>query len=141
MYKQFFSKKLIWKCFSSLVQGMNKMFSKSNIIQTLELTLDYIVLNYCLRESACFANTDDNFIKVTSLHDRRLTTPNITAQLNQCCEKNVSTFTVRRRLCEAGLYGRIVVKKPVLRKQNYVKRFQWAKLHKNWTIEHWNKVV
>ena len=49
----------------------------------------------------------------------------------------MSTFTVRRRLCEACLYGRIAVKKPLLRKQNNVKRLQ---THKDQTIEQWNKV-
>ena len=37
--------------------------------------------------------------------------------------------------CEAGLYGRIAIKKHLLRKQDNVKRFQLAKVHKDWTIE------
>ena len=56
-------------------------------------------------------------MKVISLCDRRLTAPNISAQLNQWCEKNVSTSPVKRRLYEAGLYGRTVVKRPILRKE------------------------
>ena len=92
------------------------MFSKSYIIPPLELTLDYIVLNYCLLDTTCFTSVEDNFINVTSSYDRKLTAPNTTAQLNQGHEKNVSTSTVRRRLSEAGLYGRIAVKKPLLRK-------------------------
>ena len=32
--------------------------------------------------------------------------------------------TVRIRLYQAGLYGKIAVKKPLLRKKNNVKRFQ-----------------
>ncbi len=47
---------------------------------------------------------------VTSLCGRRLTAPNITAQLNPCHEKNESPSTMWRRLCEAGLYGRTAVK-------------------------------
>ena len=77
---------------------------------------------------------EDNVIRVTSLHERRFT-----AQLKQSGEK-MSTFNVRRRLSETGLHGRIAVKKPLLRKQNNVKRVQWAKTHKDWTIEQWNKV-
>ena len=73
-----------------------------------------------------------NFIRVTSLHDRRLTAPNITAQLNKHCEKK---STVRIRLCEASLYGRIGVKKPLFTKHNNVKRLKWSKAHKYWTIE------
>ena len=77
---------------------------------------------------------------VTSLDDRRLTAPNIIAHLNQCHEK-MSTSTVRKRLCEYDLYGRIAVKKLLLRKQNNIKTFQWAKAHKDWTIKQWNKVL
>ena len=40
--------------------------------------------------------------------------------------------------CEAGIYGRIAVKKPLLQKQNNVKKL--AKTHKDWTIEQQNKV-
>ena len=54
--------------------------------------------------------------------------------------KNVSVSTVKSTLCEAGLYDRIAVKKSLSRKQNNVKRLQWAKVHKDWTKEQWNKV-
>ena len=68
---------------------MNKTFSKRYIILPFELTLDYIVL----LDTTRFTYAEDNFIRVTSLGDRRLTAPNITGQLNQCHEKNVSTST------------------------------------------------
>ena len=48
---------------------------------------------------------------------------------------------MRRRLCEAGLYGRISVKKPLLRKQSNVRRINWFKVLKDGTIEQWNKVL
>ena len=54
--------------------------------------------------------------------------------------KNVSIST-ERRLCEAGLYGRIALKKPLLMNQNNVKKLQWAKVYKDQTIEQWNKVL
>ena len=63
------------------------MFSKSYVISQLEFTLNNIVLNYCLLDATCFNYADDNFIKVTSLYDIRLTAPNSTAQPNQCHEK------------------------------------------------------
>ena len=91
---------------SSLVLSMNKTFFKSYIIPPLELMLDYIGLNYCLLD---------------------------TAQLNQCQEK-MCQHPLWREDCEAGLYDRISFKKPLLRKQNNVKRFQWAKVHKDWKI-------
>ena len=39
------------------------------------------------------------------------------------------------------IYGRIAVKKPLLREQTNIKRLQWVKVHKDWTIEQWNKVL
>ena len=77
----------------------------------------------------------------SELRDKRLTAPNITPQLDQCSEKEVSTSTVRRRLCKADLYGRIEIQKPLLRKQDNVKKFQRVKVHKDWTIEQWNKFL
>ena len=53
----------------------------------------------------------------------------------------MSTFAVRRKLSEDGLYSRIAVKKPLLKKKSNVKRLQWTKVHKKWTIELWNKVL
>ena len=103
---------------------MNKTFSKSYILSPLELTLDYIVLNSCMLDTTCFTYAEGNFIKVPSLRDRRLIAQNISAQVIQCHKKNVSLSSVRRRLCEAGLSGRIAFKKPLLRKQNNVKRLQ-----------------
>ena len=79
---------------------MNNTFSISYIIPPLEYKFDYIVLNYCLLETTSFTDTEDNFIRVTSLRDGRLTARNITTQLNQCREK-VSTSTMRKRLCES----------------------------------------
>ncbi len=48
---------------------------------------------------------------------------------------------MQRRFYETGLYDIIGVKEPLLRKQNNVKRLQWAKAYKDWTIEQWNKVL
>ena len=53
--------------------------------------------------------------------------------------KNMSTSMVKSRFCEVGIYDRTAVKKLLLSKQNNVKRPQWAKLHKDWSIEPWNK--
>ena len=99
------------------------------------------MLNYYFLDTTWFTYAENNFIRVTSLCDRRLTAPNFTAQMNQCCEKYVSISPMRRRLCEADLYGRIAIKKPQLRKQNNVKRLQWVKTRKDLTTEQWNKVL
>ena len=120
---------------------MNKTFSKSFIIPPLELTLIYIVLNYCLRDMTCFTDAEDNFISLRFMWQKTDCSKYHSTTEPMSWKKNVSTSTVRRKLCEAGLYSRIAVNKPLLRKQNNVKRFHWAKLHINWTIEQWNKAL
>ena len=112
--------------------NMNKTFSKTYIISSLKLTLDYIVL--CLLDSTCFIFAEDNFIRVTSLRDRKLIARNITIHLNQCREK-MYQHPPWGEDCEADLYGRIAIKNPLLRNQNNIKRLQWVKVYKVLTIE------
>ena len=52
---------------------MNKTFTESYIISPLELTIDYIVLNYYLLDTTCFTYAEDNYIWGTSLRKRKLT--------------------------------------------------------------------
>ena len=87
--------KELFESFFSLVL---KTFSKSYIIPPLELTSDYFVLDYCMLDSSRFTNAEVNFIKVTSLCDRRLTAPNIAAQLNQCRQMCVNIHFVEKTL-------------------------------------------
>ena len=47
----------------------------------------------------------------------------------------VSTSTVKRRLRDSGLLGKVAKKKPYLRLANKDKRLRWAKAHRHWTEE------
>jgi len=84
---------------------------------------------------------EDRQIVITSKRDRRLTAPEITAEINRGRKDPVSVSTVKSRLNKAGLYGRVAVKKPLLRPQNKKKRLDWAKQHRHWEISDWNKVL
>ena len=48
---------------------------------------------------------------------------------------------MRRRVGEAGMYGRIAIKKLLLKKPNNVKRLHSTKAYKDWTIDQWNKIL
>jgi len=53
----------------------------------------------------------------------------------------VSRSTVSRRIHEAG-YGRYIArKKPHLSSKNIKERLEWAIAHKDWSEEHWKKVI
>ena len=81
----------------------------------------------------------DRFIVRQSLTNRLATAPKIAADFSET--KPVSVKTIARRLKAAGLDGRVAVRKPLLRKQNIVKRLAWAKAHKNWSLEKWKKCL
>ena len=84
------------------------------------------------------------FIRVTSLRNRRLTAAQIRDQVNatqSSSSRHISRTTVKRRLCESGLHGRIAARKPLLRTGNKQKRLVWAKEHKEWTLDQWKSVL
>ena len=75
---------------------------------------------------------EEKFIRVTSLRNRRLTAAQIREQVNatqSSSSRHISRTTVKRRLCESGLHGRISARKPLLRTGNKQKRRVWAKEH------------
>lgn len=86
-------------------------------------------------------NADDRLITIISKRNRMLTAPQITATFNRGRDKPVSVSTIKRRLQENGLHGRVAVRKPLLRKVNRQKRLQWAKNHQHWTREEWKQVL
>ncbi|CAJ0964314.1 unnamed protein product [Ranitomeya imitator] len=88
--------------------------------------------------------SEDKFIQVTSLRNRRLTAAQIRDQVNatqSSSSRHISTTTVKRRLCVAGLHGKIAARKPLLRTGNKQKRLVWAKEHKEWTLDQWKSVL
>lgn len=86
-------------------------------------------------------SSEDKFIVVTSKRNRRLTAPEIRVEVNKSREKPVSVSTVQRRLRDAKLFGRVAVRKPLLKPQNKKKRMQWALTHRDWTEEDFKKVL
>lgn len=83
----------------------------------------------------------DTKIRVKSLRNRRLTAPEIQAEFNEVTGSQLSTSTVQRRLREAGIFGRVASKKPLLTTRHVKARLAWAKLHTNWTQKDWENVL
>lgn len=87
------------------------------------------------------SESEDKFICLQSKRKRTRTAPEIHAQFNSSRETPVSVSTIKRRLNAYGLKGCIAAKKPLLRRKNILKRLNWARKHKDWTIEQWSKVL
>jgi hypothetical protein len=60
---------------------------------------------------------------------------------NATREKSVSRSTVKRRLVERGLNGRVAVSKPLLRARNKRKRLLWSRKFKGYTKKDWENVL
>ena len=66
----------------------------------------------------CTTKQEDKYIRVSSLRNERLTGPQLPASVNGTRKTPISTSTVKRRLRDAGLLGRVAKKKPYLRLAN-----------------------
>jgi transposase len=75
----------------------------------------------------CTTEQEDKYIRVSSLRNRRLTSPQLAASLNSTHKTPVSTSTVKSRLRDAGLLGRVAKKKPYHRLANKDSKLRWAK--------------
>jgi transposase len=80
----------------------------------------------------CTTEQEDKYNRMSSLRNRRLTSPQMAASLNTTRKTQVSTSTVKRRLRDAGLLGRVAKKKPYLRLANKKKTLRWAEEHRHW---------
>ena len=54
---------------------------------------------------------------------------------------NASFSTVENPLKVGGLKARVPRKKPYLNLQQRQRRVEWAKEHRNWSLEQWSKVL
>ena len=89
----------------------------------------------------CTSKAEDQSIVLRSKRNRRLTAPEIQAQFNARHSKDISLNTIKQHLRSANLWGKVAVRKPLLRPINKQKRLKWAKEHQNWTVEDWKRVL
>ena len=118
-------------------------WSKGAVQRTLERFRDTGSYSTKRRSGRPRATTlkEDQYIKTTSLRDRTATAGNIQSIVNASQEKSISRSTVKRRLVEHGLNGRVAASKPLLKSQNKQKRLLWARKYRSYTKEDWEKVL
>src|SRR4051812_5760599 len=82
--------------------------------------------------------SDDRFLLVQCKRKRTRTAVDLrTTVVNDDGAPKASVWTVRRRLVEAGYPAPKAKKKPFLTKVQIKDRLQWAKYHRDWTVEQW----
>ena len=113
--------------------------SHSAVSKTLKRVRESESVNYRPR-SGCprlsLARENRELVRI-SLRDRRLTSTQLKREWSETSQVSSSSRTVRRRLDDAGLYGRVARKTD----RHKLIRLNWAKEHKNWSVHDWNKVI
>lgn len=84
---------------------------------------------------------DDRALQRICLQNRRFTSSQLKREWEQASGVTSSARTVRRRLDDVGLFGRVARKKPLLTERHRQLRLTWAKERKDWGMEDWYKVV
>lgn len=84
---------------------------------------------------------EDRHIERIAIRERTKSSRDLSSELLERHGVCISARTVRRRLVESGLHGRIARRKPRLTAEHKKKRLQWAQKYKNWTVEDWGNVL
>lgn len=82
----------------------------------------------------------DRIIHRLSERNRFVTAVQIQKDLESIYRIKLSVWTVRRRLREFGLMGRVARKKPFVSLKNRRARLEFARAHLNWTTAQWRRV-
>ena len=85
--------------------------------------------------------TERQSVQLISKGNRRLTALEIRADFNCDPLKDFSVSTVKRVLRSGNLFGRLAVRKPLLRPIYRLKRLNLNLTHINWTSDDWSKVL
>ncbi|GBO10338.1 hypothetical protein AVEN_110192-1 [Araneus ventricosus] len=72
--------------------------------------------------------------------NRRQTVAQLTAQYNACPSASISEHTVQRTLLDMGLCSRRPTHVPLLTKRFCQLHLQWAREHRDWTMDEWKRV-
>ncbi|GBO24076.1 hypothetical protein AVEN_160407-1 [Araneus ventricosus] len=73
--------------------------------------------------------------------NRRQTVAQLTAQYNAGPSASASEHTVQRTLLDMGLCSRRPTRVPLLTKRHRQLRLQWAREHRDWTMNGWKRVA
>jgi len=85
---------------------------------------------------------EDRIMHRLSEADRKKTAVDIHAEMKKASKGfKLSVRTIRKRLAEFGLNGRIARKKPLVSLKNRKARLAFAKSHIDWTADQWARVL
>jgi len=115
----------------STVKSVIQHYRRTGVVQPMKKTG---------RNRSTTARTDRKIIK-SALQNRRMTLDDLRLKVQHDLKVPISTATIRRRLHEAKLYGRVARKKPLLTPRHQAARLAWCRDKAKWTSAQWKKVI
>lgn len=144
---------------SSKKEEILSLLNNLNVSQREIARLTGVSVATVNRVKACFEKNNSALVtKRANCRSSRKTTPRSERKISQICMENrrasrrvllhkvkqvgidISERTLRRRIEELGFACYRPAKKPRLTPNMVKKRLEWAKAHRHWTIEDWEKV-
>ena len=86
-------------------------------------------------------NRQDRIIHRSHIRDRFRTAVDTARQTIGTHGREVSVYTIRRRLRERGLRARVPYRGPILDEAKRERRLRWARTHRRWTLARWRSVL
>jgi transposase len=90
-------------------------------------------------QKSTLTERDCRILRRTVSKNHRITTVQVTAELNIHPEDPVPTKTVRRELHKSNIHGRAATATPLITESNAQMRKRWCHGHKTWTSDNWNR--
>lgn len=118
-------------CSKKMVENALEYFRKNQ-------TIDNVARKDYKRKTS--VRTDRKIIRM-SKSDPRLSSRDINRAISDETEVPISDRTVRRRLVEVGLHGRVARKRPLITARQRKMRVEFARSHARWTANQWKFVL
>jgi len=83
----------------------------------------------------------DRMMRTLTMKNRKMPASKIVTEVKNATGTDISVQTVRNRLNETGLHGRVPRRKPLISKRNHKKRMDFAREHVNKPEEFWNSII
>lgn len=84
---------------------------------------------------------EDRMLARAHMQNPNLTSTDGVSMIKRLSNKDISRWTVNRRLIRAGLFARRPAKKPLMVARHRKLRLEFAKKYANWTSKDWARVI
>ncbi|GJQ74944.1 hypothetical protein Trydic_g9571 [Trypoxylus dichotomus] len=85
--------------------------------------------------------TDDHLLQLTRKQHCRKAVLQAASEFSCRCQHSISVTAIKHRLMDQNLHDSLVIREPLLRQDNRLKKLQWARQHRDWRMEQKDNVL